>query len=141
MLGRMMYLIDTNVISEVRKKRNADKGVKQFFKTVRDPVYLSVVTIGELRRGVEIIRYRGDKRQANLLEKWLDGVIENYGNNILEFALDEAIVWGRLRVPHHEHSLDKQIAATALTHGFTVVTRNDRDFVATGVNVLNPFSH
>ncbi|KVE31732.1 type II toxin-antitoxin system VapC family toxin [Burkholderia sp. TSV86] len=137
-----MYLVDTNVVSEVRKRDRADKGVMAFFrKAAQDDadLYLSVVTVGELRRGVEILRHRGDKPQATRLANWLDGVFREFASNIL--AVDEEIgqLWGRLRAPHPEHSLDKLIAATALIHDLTVVTRNVDDFAGTGARVLNPF--
>jgi len=137
-----MFLVDTNIISEARKGKKAHQGVRHFFKAiVKDdvPVYISVVTIGELRRGIELIRYRGDTSQANRLEKWLLTVLENYRDYILSLDVETAQVWGKLRVPHHENALDKQIAATALIHGLTVVTRDDKHFIRTGVNVLNPF--
>ena len=137
-----MYLIDTNVISEARKKSRANPGVIDFLHRVAntgDPVYLSVITIGELRRGVELIRLRGDAEQAGLLEHWLAAVLEQYADKVLAFDADAAQVWGRLRVPHPGHSLDKQIAATALLHDLTVVTRNSADFAGTGVKVMNPF--
>ena len=137
-----MYLVDTNVISELRKKDRADSGVIAFFKQAKlekKPIYISVITIGELRRGVDLIRYRGDTPQAEALEKWLQNIIENYSENILDFSSHEAQVWGHLRVPHPENALDKQIAATALTHGLMVVTRNSRDFEGCEVGVLNPF--
>ncbi len=72
-------------------------------------INLFVILIGEIQRGIELIRYRGDTKQANL------------------------------RAPHHEHTLDKQIAATAIIHNLVVVTRNEKDFIRTGVKVLNPF--
>jgi predicted nucleic acid-binding protein len=137
-----MYLIDTNVISELRKKNKANTGVKRFFKKINDEnikLYLSVITIGELRRGVENIRYRNDLKQASTLEKWLDTLVSNYSDMILNFTEVEAQVWGALRVPHHEHSIDKQIAAIALVNDLTVVTRNTDDFTGTGVRLLNPF--
>src|SRR5271165_798599 len=121
-----MYLVDTNVISEIRKGKHANRGVSEFFQKVRSsqaPVFLSVVTIGELRRGVDLIRYRGDDRQANRLEKWLAQLIDSNEQFILEIDSEIAQLWGRLRVPHHENALDKLIAATALIHGLTVVTR------------------
>ena len=76
-----MYLVDTNVISEVRKRSKANKGVRDFFKQVikkQSRVFISVVTLGELRRGVELIRHRGDVRQANQLAKWLDTLLVEY---------------------------------------------------------------
>lgn len=138
-----MYLIDTNVISEARKGTKANPGVRAFFAQTREqavPAYLSVVTIGELRRGVELIRHRGDHAQAGMLETWLTQLLAQFADQILTLDSDIAQIWGRLRVPQPEHALDKQIAATALIHGLTVVTRNERDFNATGVRVLNPFS-
>jgi len=138
-----MYLVDTNVISEVRKKLKANKGVRAFFKQAivdEAQMFVSVVTVGELRRGVELIRYRGDMRQANQLEKWLEALLTEYQDHILDINQDIAQLWGRLRVPHSENALDKQIAATALIYELTVVTRNHKDFVKTGVRVLNPFT-
>lgn len=138
-----MYLIDTNVISEARKRGKANPGVVAFFREVaqrEEALYLSVVSVGELRRGVELIRYRGDTPQAQLLERWLADVLDHYRGSILPFNSDAAQVWGRLRVPHAEHEIDKQIAAIALVNGLTVVTRNLADFAGTGVNVRNPFS-
>ncbi|PCK04550.1 MAG: VapC toxin family PIN domain ribonuclease [Alteromonadaceae bacterium] len=138
-----MYLLDTNVISELRKKAKANKGVKSFFTQVnkdKSPLYMSVITIGELRRGVELIRHRGDEQQAAVLESWLGTLVVSYKNNILDFSETESQIWGRLRVPNHENAIDKQIAATALTYDLCVVTRNENDFRGTGVRVLNPFS-
>lgn len=138
-----MYLIDTNVISESRKGAKTNNGVREFFDRMashQTPLYLSVVTIGELRRGVELIRHRGDKVQAKQLEKWLAQLVKHYDDYILDVDPDVAQLWGRLRVPHHENALDKLIAATALIHNLTVVTRNQSDFAKTGVTVINPFS-
>ncbi len=138
-----MYLIDTNVISEARKKSKANKGVRAFFKQViadDTQMFISVVTVGELRRGVELIRYRGDVRQVNQLENWLAALLTEHQDKILDINQDIAQLWGRLRVPHPENALDKQIAATALIYELTVVTRNHKDFAKTGVCVLNPFT-
>jgi predicted nucleic acid-binding protein len=137
-----MYLLDTNVISEIRKEHKANQGVVRFFEMAKQQqlsLFLSVVTIGELRRGVDLIRYRGDTVQANLLEQWLNQVSIEYQSQILAFDVNAAQIWGRLRVPHPEHSLDKQIAAIALVYDLTLVTRNTADFIATGVKLLNPF--
>ena len=138
-----MYLVDTDVISELRKGDKANHGIAAFFSDAanRDvPLYLSAVTIGELRRGVELIRHRGDARQARSLERWLEELVADCGENILPFDADAAQIWGRLRVPHPENPLDKQIAATALLYDLVLVTRNVRHFASTGVRLLDPFT-
>jgi predicted nucleic acid-binding protein len=99
-----------------------------------------VVTIGELRRGIELIRHRGDVPQAQQLEAWLQTVLTEYTDCILPMDEEIAQLWGRLRVPHPERALDKQIAAMALIYSLTMVARNQHDFEATGVQVLNPFA-
>ncbi|MCO5100156.1 MAG: type II toxin-antitoxin system VapC family toxin [Aquamicrobium sp.] len=137
-----MYLIDTNVVSEARKGTRADRGVRRFFDEVAasgDSVYLSSITVGELRRGVEAIRQRGEGRQAALLEGWLSLVLEQYRDNVLDFDVEAAQVWGRLCVPRPEHAIDEQIAAVALVNDLTVVTRNTSDFDRTGVRFVDPF--
>ncbi|CAB3770436.1 Toxin FitB [Paraburkholderia humisilvae] len=137
-----VYLIDTNVISEIRKRSGAHPGVQEFFNHAAKEqikLYLSVITIGELRRGVDLMRHRGDVEQAARLEEWLDTLLKSFANHILTVGDDVAQTWGRLRVPHAEHALDKLIAATALIYNLTVVTRNTDDFVGTGARVVNPF--
>ena len=138
-----MYLLDTNVISEARKGEQANTGVKAFFKQIileNSPVYISVITIGELRRGVDLISYRGDLKQARILQIWLESILVEYKEYILNFDSEIAQLWGRLRVPSYENALDKQIAATAIIYDLTVVTRNTKDFLKTGVKVHNPFN-
>jgi toxin FitB len=137
-----MYLLDTNIISELRKRDRANPGVTRFFQQVaaaEEIAYISVITIGELRRGVDLIQHRGDRAQAQLLETWLQTMLDDYAENILDFGQETAQVWGRLRVPHPENALDKQIAATALVYGLTLVTRNMRDFESIGVTLFDPF--
>lgn len=135
-----MYLLDTNVISELRKGGRANSGVTTFFATLApEDIYLSVVTIGEIRRGLENVRARGDREQAGRLETWLDKVVTDFSDRILDFDLECAQVWGKLMSPHPQHPIDKQIAAIALIYDLTVVTRNTDDFVSSGVRKLNPF--
>ena len=138
-----MYLLDTNVISEIRKGQRANSGVQAFFQRVisnGDRLWLSAVTIGELRRGIELIRRRNDATQALQLEHWLEQILSEYQDHIIGVDADTAQLWGRLRVPHHEHELDKLIAASALLYDLTVVTRTVDDFSGTGAKLLNPFS-
>ena len=142
-VGADVYLLDTDVISEIRKGLSANPGVREFFaKVIRDAtnLYLSTVTIGELRQGVERIRHRGDAAQAKRLERWLGTVTTTHSHAILPFDEECAHVWGRLRVPNPENPLDKQIAATALIHDLQVVTRSLAHYSPTGVRLLNPFS-
>jgi predicted nucleic acid-binding protein len=138
-----MYLVDTDVISEVRKGDKADAGVRAFFRASApgdlDGIYLSVVTIGELRRGVELIRHRGDRAQALRLDRWLHALLNEFADCILPVDAEIAQVWGRLRVPRPENPLDKLIAATGLIHGLTVVTRNLKHFDGLGLKLLDPF--
>ena len=139
-----MYLIDTMVISEHRKGSKANVGVRQFFKDAIEtnhPLFISVITIGEIRRGIENLRHKQDKVGSDKLEKWLRGVVSEYAQQILPFDLDVAQVWGRLLVPSPQHSDDKKIAATALIHDLTLVTRNVNDFRhITALSQLNPFA-
>jgi predicted nucleic acid-binding protein len=137
-----VYLIDTNVISETRKRDKANPGVRAFFAQAsaqETALFVSVVTVGELRRGVDLMRHRGDTPQAATLEAWMQEVLAEYRDRILDFDTDAAQLWGRLRVPHPEHGLDKQIAATALVNDLVLVTRHTADFVNTGVALINPF--
>lgn len=135
-----MYLLDTNIVSELRKGVRANTGVKLFYAGLRaEEIYLSVQTIGELRRGIENVRGRGDPAQADLLEKWLTNLLDEHSTRILEFDQDCAQVWGKLMSPNPQHPIDKQIAAVGLSYNLTVVTRNTADFERTGVRLLNPF--
>jgi len=136
-----MFLVDTNVISEARKGLRANPGVQAFWREVNDgEVFISAITIGELRRGVENLKHRTDLIQARRLETWLLLLCNEYANRILNFDWECAHIWGALMAPNPQHVLDKQIAAIALLHDLTVVTRNTADFLACGVKLNNPFS-
>ncbi len=137
-----MYLVDTNVISEARKGRKANPGVNRFFKDTAaagTPLFISVITLGEIRRGIELLRHRGDLPQMKRLETWLEKLLADFGEQVLEFGREEAQIWGRLCVPHPENAIDKQIAAIALTRDLTLVTRNTSHFSRLGPAILNPF--
>jgi predicted nucleic acid-binding protein len=138
-----VFLVDTDVISEARKGDKGNAGVREFFRNASRnniALFLSAITIGELRKGVENIRHRGDSAQAARLERWLDRFSVDYADAILPFDQETAQIWGRLRAPHPENPLDKQIAATALIHDLTVVTRNTDHYQPTGVKIVNPFA-
>jgi predicted nucleic acid-binding protein len=138
-----VYLVDTDVISEARKGDKSHPGVRAFFRASAGdpdrPIFLSVITIGELRRGTEILRHRGDLAQADQLERWLTNLAQEFADSILPIDAEVAQVWGRLRAPNPENPLDKLIAASALIHDLTVVTRNVKHFDGIGVKVLDPF--
>ena len=135
----MSYLIDTTVISELRKGARADRRVADWFAGLaEDDLYLSVLTIGEIRTGIERIRRR-DRRAAASLERWLREVLEAHRDRIL--PVDEAVAeeWGRLNVPDPLPVVDGLLAATATVHGLVLATRNVKDLRRTGVPLLNPF--
>ena len=143
MLARAMYLIDTNIVSELRKAQSVNRGVIEFMSRVsaaQEHCYLSVVTVGELHRGVGMIRHRGDTKQANQLSDWLESILKDYQDRILPIDNDVALIWASLRIPHHENAIDKLIAATALSHSLTLVTRNTKDFGKTGVPMVDPYT-
>lgn len=136
----MSYLLDTNVISELRKGRRADKNVTSWFAGLADEeVFLSVLTIGEIRRGIESVRRR-DPDAAAALDRWLALVSEAHGDRVI--PIDRAITeeWGRMNVPDPLPVVDGLLAATARVLGLTLVTRNIADVEGTGVELLDPFA-
>ena len=135
-----MYLVDTNVISERRKGARADRGVAEFIDAVEHELFLPVQVVGELVRGVEGLRTRGDLPQAKVLGAWLDMILEEFSARILPFDLASAHTWGKLMRISDQNQIDKQIAAIALVYDLTIVTRNTRHFEGTGARTLNPFA-
>ncbi len=135
----MKFLLDTNVIAELRKGARANAHVRSWFETL-DPesIVLSVLTIGEIRRGIESVRRR-DTAAAKALERWLRRIVAEHRDRILPVDLSVAEEWGRLNVPDPLPVIDALLAATAKVHGLTLVTRNVKDVVRTGVELLNPF--
>ena len=134
-----MYLIDTVAISELRKPQR-DSGLVAWFEQQRTTdLFVSVISIGEIERGIARQRTT-DPGFAAALAAWLDRVLALYGERILPFELKTARRWGLLSAAIGNDSADLMIAATALEHGLTVVTRNVSDFEPTGVATLNPFN-
>ena len=134
-----MFLVDTNVVSEDRKGIKADQGVLNFIGETANQLFLPVQVIGELERGVEALRQRGDYFQALRLETWFHRILETYSARVLTFDASCAQIWGRLMGPSDQNPIDKQIAAIALHYDLTVVTRNTTHFQGTGVRLMNPF--
>ena len=136
----MSYLIDTNVVSELRKRERCHEGVADWFAGVAtDEVFLSVLTIGEIRRGIELIRRR-DAHSAGALDDWLDILSSDHRERIL--SVDQSVdeEWGRLNVPDPIPAVDGLLAATTRVHDLTLATRNVVDVKRTGVRFVNPFA-
>jgi toxin FitB len=132
------WLLDTNVLSELRKGERAEEGVRSWFAEVDDAqLFTSVLVLGEIRRGIESIRRR-DEPSALALEQWLVRVAVGFGERVLPIDVRIADRWGSLNVPNPVPTVDGLLAATALVHDLVLVTRNIRDVAATGVQVLDP---
>ena len=134
----MSFLLDTNVISEARKPA-ADSNVRSWMASVKgNDLYLSVLTVGEIRQGIERLRRREPAR-ATVYETWLGQLHRDYSDRILPITSEIAEHWGRLNVPDPIPTIDGLLAATAIVSGLTLVTRNTADVARTGVSLLNPF--
>ena len=134
----MSFLIDTNIVSEVQRPAG-DAQVKAWVASAapRD-LYLSVLVLGEIRRGIERLRPR-DSLRAAVFVGWLAELRRDYGDHILPITVEIAEEWGRLNASHTLPTADSLIAATARVHRLTIVTRNTADFARAGAPVLNPF--
>jgi predicted nucleic acid-binding protein len=133
------YLIDTNIISEVRKGERCDSRVSAWYASIADDdLFLSTLVLGEIRKGVELARGR-DAGKAVALERWLREVETAFDGRVL--GIDNAVSdqWGRMSAVRPVPVIDGLLAATALVNGLTLVTRNDRDVAGLGAPVLNPF--
>ena len=134
----MSFLLDTNVVSEARK-RTADPNVRAWFASVPDSdLYLSVLVLGEVRQGVERLRRR-DPARAAVYDEWLSKLLRDYADRIVPVTAEVAQEWGRLNVPDPLPVVDGLLAATARIHGWTLVTRNTSDLARAGVRLLDPF--
>ena len=135
----MTLLIDTNIISEVRKGDRGDPAVSTWWNGVsEDDLWLSSLVLGEIRKGVELARRR-DPRRAEALEVWLTDVMSRFGNRVLPVDTAVAEQWGRMNAVRPLPVIDGLLAATAKANGLTLVTRNVADVAELDVDVLNPF--
>lgn len=136
----MSFLIDTNVISEIRKGARCDAAVAAWWASVsEDDLWLSALVLGEIRKGVEIARRR-DPQKAASLEAWLGEVTAGFSDRILPVDMSVADEWGRIMAIRPTPVTDALLAATVRTHGLVLVTRNEADVAGLGVDVLNPFT-
>ena len=133
-----MYLLDTDVISELRRRRRNRNIVAWISNVSAADLFLSVMTIGEIELGIARQRVRNPSFAKDLAD-WLEVTLRAYEERILPLTVGIARRWGRLAAQLGNKQLDLAIAATALEHGLTVVTRNISDFEPTGVTVLDPF--
>ena len=133
----MSYLIDTNIISETIKT-TPNKGVLKWFNSTPSyALFISVITIGEIRKGIEIVK--NDTKKSELVS-WLDFELRPwFGNNIISIDQDIAERWGYISANTKVPAIDGLIAATAMVSNLTLVTRNIKDFTIPGLEVINPF--
>lgn len=135
----MSYLIDTNIISEVRKGERCDTHVSAWYASIADEeLFLSTLVLGEIRKGIELARPR-DASKATALERWLREVETAFDGRVLGIENAVSDQWGRMSAIRPVPVIDGLLAATAFVNGLTLVTRNDRDVADLGAMVLNPF--
>lgn len=135
----MGFLIDTNILSELRKGDRADENVRVWYAGIPETdIHVSVIVLGEIRRGAELLRRR-DPVAAASLDSWLDALRIALGHRLLPVSAEAADLWGRLGIPDPLPVADGLLAATALEHDLVLVTRNTRDVERSGVRLLNPF--
>jgi toxin FitB len=137
-----MYLVDTNVLSELRKPRRDANVVAWLAAAPEDGLYLSVITLGEIAKGITKVRRAGSAQaltDADALQSWLESLLADFSQRILPVTVAVATRWGRLCDVHPELATDMLLAATALEHGLTVATRSVDHFRRARVPVVNPF--
>ena len=136
----MTYLLDTNVVSELHK-RTPNPAVRAWITAVPDDqLYISVLNVGEIRRGVQVARQR-DLASAERLHAWLERTIEQFADRIVPVVLQDALLWGQFTAGNRIPVDDAMLAAQAAARDWTLVTRNIKDVERTGVRLLNPFEY
>ncbi|KAB8317927.1 type II toxin-antitoxin system VapC family toxin [Tolypothrix campylonemoides VB511288] len=135
------YLLDTNILSELRKGKRCHPGVAGWFEKVDEQdIFLSVLVIGEIRSGIERIRRR-DPKAAVDLDAWLKTIVTGYESRILPITQAIAQEWGKINVPNPVSTVDGLLAATAKVHDLTLITRNVKDIQNVTVEFYNPFTY
>ena len=134
----MTYLLDTNVVAEPRRRQPDPSVTSWLERTPPITQFISVMTLGELRKGADRVASR-DPKQSAVLHGWLAGIATQFRDRIIPIDPVIAEEWGRLQAVRPVPPVDALLAATALVRGWTIVTRNERDFLPTGVPTINPF--
>ena len=136
----MTFLADTNVLSELRKRERADERVRAWTAAHGwGAIHTSWIAIAEMKRGAALVARR-DPAQAAALEKWISEVVDRLNDRVFPVERSVAEAWASLMIPNTRPAMDTLIAATALVHGLTLATRNVRDFVGSGIGVIDPWS-
>ncbi len=136
----MAYLLDTNILSEIRNPQKANPAVLTWFSAHRaDRMYISAISIGEIKKGIENLRKKSPQ-QCPAFERWLDHLLRDYADDIVPICTSIMDTWGEMMAQRTLTALDSLIAATALNMNLTLVTRNEKDFTGVGIKVENPFS-
>jgi len=134
------YLLDTNIVSEIRKRERCHPNVRRWFAALEDDaIFLSVLVVGEIRHGIELIRRR-DEVAGRSLDRWLKALERRFEERILPVTIEICERWGRIGIDQPLPPVDGLLAATALHHGLTLVTRNTAHAERSGAEVLNPFA-
>lgn len=136
----MSFLLDTNVVSEVRKPRPNTGVAAWFAEADSTELHLSVLVVGEVRQGIERLRLRGDPVQAAIFERWLETLTSEFRDRLLPITAAVAERWGALSADQPLPAVDGLLAATAVEHDLTLVTRDESLLAASGVAVLSPWS-
>lgn len=134
----MTYLLDTSVVAELRKRQPDPRVLAWYGGVPSSRLFLSVLTVGEIRLGIERLR-RKDDDAAQALERWLRGLLSAYGDHVIGLDAETAQEWGRLNLPDPLPVIDGLLAACARVRGWTLVTRNTADLARSGTALLNPF--
>jgi hypothetical protein len=132
------YLLDTNILSETRKKQADERVISFLSSTEPSTLYISVLTLGELRKGVAL-KKRSDKDAAKKIAAWVDGLEFSFGDRILAIDAATASLWGELSAQRPRPVIDTLLAATAIVHELTLVTRNTADVQDIDLRLLNPW--
>ena len=136
-----MFLLDTNVVSESRRGPRCNAGVAAWFASVVvTDLFISALTIGEIRKGIMLVTSRGDHTQAANLDTWLHGILTVFADHILPVDAAIADAWGQMFAIRNVPAVDGLLAATAIVHDLTLVTRNVSHLQGLGADLLNPFT-